>query len=337
MTIPCATTDVDTVRTSTRTRTNMTVAESETDTQELRQVQALIKERIMGLEHGPATDAASYQTNTSGSLLRARLALASGQAFQCSHHYRIAAAAACELIHNASLVHDDLSDGDEHRRGKPAVWKQFGNEVALCTGDLLLCTAFGIAADLTDPQESSSLAKQLTAMSSRTIVGQSREIAPPQQRPQPRLRVYLNTTAAKTVPLIELPLMTGAVAAKAEASTQGEIARLANAMGLAYQIIDDLDDLVSGWEGLHPFHAWHHHRAVGQDGAEPRIQRATQHALASLKRARQTLNDLETKIPVALAPRLQPLLTQLEHRALAHRRKSPQNAEPASHGTNQQQ
>ncbi|MEQ6884680.1 polyprenyl synthetase family protein [Salicola sp. Rm-C-2C1-2] len=328
MTISCATTDVDVVRTNIRTRTNVTDAESEADTQELRQVKALMEERIMGLAHGPARDAASYQTDTGGSLLRARLALASGLAFQCSQQYRIAAAAACELIHNASLVHDDLSDGDEHRRGKPAVWKQFGNEVALCTGDLLLCTAFGVAASLADPQESTELTKQLTAMTSRTIVGQSQEVAASQKQVKPRLRSYLTTTMAKTVPLIELPLMTGAVAARAGSMARIQIERLANAIGLAYQIIDDLDDVVNGTEGLHPFHAWHHHRPIGQEEAEPRIKRATEHALASLKRAQRVLNELETTVPTALAPRLQPLLMQLEQRALAHRQNTPQTEEP---------
>ncbi|MGM0433607.1 MAG: polyprenyl synthetase family protein [Pseudomonadota bacterium] len=330
MTIPCVTTDVDAVRTNERPTPNITVHDSEADARELRQVQALIKERLVGLDHGPATEAASYQTSTSGSLLRARLALASGHAFQCSNQYRIAAAAACELIHNASLVHDDLSDGDEYRRGKPSVWKQFGSEVALCTGDLLLCTAFGVAADLTDPQESSSLVRQLTTMTSRTIVGQSREVASSQQRAHPDLRDYLYTTAAKTVPLIELPLMTGAVAAGADTGVKSRVGRLANAVGLAYQIIDDLDDLVNGVEGLHPFHAWHHHSPSGQEGAGARIQRATRHALASLNRARRTLGDLETRVPVSLAPRLQPLLLQLEQRALAHRQYSPKEEGPAS-------
>lgn len=336
MTIPCVTTDVDTVRTSERPTTT-TDSDSTADAQELRQVQALIKERLVGLDHGPATEAASYQTSTGGSLLRARLALASGHAFQCSHQYRIAAAAACELIHNASLVHDDLSDGDEYRRGKPAVWKQFGNEVALCTGDLLLCTAFGVAADLADSREASSLVQQLTAMTSRTIVGQSREVASSRQQAPPSLRDYLYTTAAKTVPLIELPLMTGAVAARADASIQWQIGRLANSVGLAYQIIDDLDDLVNGFEGLHPFHAWHHHRPAGQDSAEARIRRATQHALASLTRARKTLTRLEQTVPVALTPRLQPLLMQLEERALAHRQNGPQNEESTPHGPIRQQ
>ncbi|WP_077530937.1 polyprenyl synthetase family protein [Vreelandella utahensis] len=329
MTIPCVTTDVDAVRTNERPTPNITVNDSEADARELRQVQALIKERLLGLDHGPATEAASYQNSTTGSLLRARLALASGHTFQCSNQYRVAAAAACELIHNASLVHDDLSDGDEHRRGKPSVWKQFGSEVALCTGDLLLCTAFGVAADLTDPQESSSLVRQLTTMTSRTIVGQSREVASSHQRAHPNFRDYLYTTAAKTVPLIELPLITGAVAAGAEADVQSRMGRLANAIGLAYQIIDDLDDLENGVEGLHPFHAWHHHCPPGQGGTGQRIQRATLHAQASLNRARETLGDLETRVPVSLAPRLQPLLIQLEQRALAHRQNSLQDAGPA--------
>ena len=337
MTMACVTTDADHVRGDKRSIKHGRVRDSEDEVQELRQVQALMKERVMGLEHGPATEAASYQISTDGSLLRARLALASGQAFLCSNQYCKAAAAVCELIHNASLVHDDLSDGDEQRRGKPAVWKYFGPEVALCTGDLLLCAAFGMAADLSDWRESSLLTRQLTAMTSRTIVGQSREVGAFPKQGHPSLRLYLDTTAAKTVPLIELPLLSGAVVGGADGQTQQQLRRLANAVGLAYQIIDDLDDLVEGYECLHPFHAWHHHRPGGQDGHVPRIQRATQHSLASLNRARRTLDELETRIPGELAPRLQPLLMKLEHRALAHRQKSQRNEEPGSHDARLQQ
>ena len=337
MTMACVTTDADDVRSDKRSINHGRVRDSEHEALELKRVEALMEERLVGLDHGPATEAASYQISTNGSLLRARLALASGQAFLCSSQYRTAAAAACELIHNASLVHDDLSDGDEQRRGKAAVWKHFGEEVALCTGDLLLCAAFGMAADLSDWRESSLLTRQLTAMTSRTIVGQSREVGASPKQMNPRLRLYLDTTAAKTVPLIELPLLSGAVVGGADDQTQQHLRRLANAVGLAYQIIDDLDDLADASEYLHPFHAWHHHRPGGQGGHEVRIQRAAQHSLASLNRARRTLDELEMRIPGALAPRLQPLLMKLEDRALAHRQKGQRTEEPGSHDARLQQ
>mgnify|MGYP006279322227 FL=1 len=329
----CVPTDVDVdARGGQPPQRDVALGASDTEQQELKQVQALMKEQVLGLAPGPATEAAAYQIRTGGSLLRARLALASGHAFECSPRYRVAAAAACELIHNASLVHDDLTDRDEERRGRPTVWKRFGEDVALCTGDLLLCTAFGISAAIDDPQASGALVRQLTLMTGRTIVGQSREVAVTEGETRPGLRSYLETTTAKTVPLIELPLITGAVAAGAGANVMGDIGRFAQAVGLAYQIIDDLDDLVEGPRTLHPYHAWHHHRAAGQADAGARFSRATQHALAALNRAQRSLARLDRRIPGALAHRLQPLLSQLEARAMEHRRNGAPDGEPASHG-----
>ena len=319
MTIPCVTTDVETLRTGNDANTIPGSLNIDVQDSELRQVETLIEDELKRLDDGPAKEAALYQIRTGGGLLRARLALASGHAFQCSTQYRTAAAAACELIHNASLVHDDLLDRDEFRRGKPAVWKQFGESVALCTGDLLLCSAFGVVSGIEERHQSQRLAQQLTRMTSRIIIGQSREVAPARHQLKPDLRLYLETTTAKTVPLIELPLMTGAVAAEADTETRATIQRLSGAIGLAYQIIDDLDDLANGYEFLHPFHAWHHHQPSGPENSPQRCCRAMQHALAALDRAERTLSMLETKLPAALGPRLRPLLAELQRRATVHR------------------
>ncbi len=295
-------------------------------TRELDQVRALMLDGLRGVMEGPANNASQYQIGTRGSLLRARLALASCSSFQCSREYAIAAAASCELIHNASLVHDDLIDGDQLRRGQPTVWKRHGKAVALCAGDLLLCTAFALAAGLEDAQQSRFLTQQLAAMAGCVIVGQSVEIAPRESNVRPRFKAYLEAARAKTVPLIQLPLMTGAIAANADQLVQDTIKRFAEAVGLAYQIIDDLDDLAepesdinSKAKLLHPFHAWHHHGGRPGDGPEQRVRRATRHALASLQRGRRQLDVLEKQMPASITPTLGPLLVKLERRAQAHR------------------
>lgn len=325
MTTYCQVTDVSTDPMVSRAAANAVNDDGADEARELEQVEALMKERLHGLDPAPATEAGAYQLTTGGSLLRARLALASGRAFGCPRSYRVAASAACELIHNASLVHDDLWDGDETRRGAPTVWKQFGQGVALCTGDLLLCAAFGIAADLRDARHARLLSQQLATMSSRVIAGQSIELALPSSRPAPRFRDYLEATMAKSVPLIELPLMTGAVAGRAGRATCDGIGRLARAIGLAYQIIDDLDDLddpAHASRQLHSFHAWHHHRLAIKEADDIRVLRAARHALASLKRSTQELARLEERMPGSLAFRMQPILTRLTHRALAHHHRS---------------
>lgn len=310
------------------------ISESATQAREIALVQSHISEYIHRLMPGPASIAGRYQVETGGSLLRARLALASGRAFGCSGSYRIAAAAACELIHNASLVHDDLLDRDEARRDSVSVWKRFGDGIALCAGDLLLCAAFGVAADLENPEESRLLSQNLAAQTGRVIVGQSIELAGSRDQPSPRFRAYLEATGAKTVPLIELPLMTGAVAGGADQSVQNCIRRLASATGLAYQITDDLDDLHAGRPVLHPYHAWHHHRGGHREDPHMRIRKAIQHAIAALDRARRLIDKLEALEPGVrkfLSPTLNPLLAKLEQRSLAHSQHFPSAGESSTH------
>jgi geranylgeranyl diphosphate synthase type II len=296
---------------------------------ELDHVSAFMLDALQDVMEGPANLAGQYQVRSGGSLLRAHLALASCRSFECSRDYAIAAAAACELIHNASLIHDDILDGDLLRRGQPTVWKQHGEGVALCAGDLLLCTAFAVAAGLENAEQSRSLTQYLAATASRVIVGQSVETAPREANALPRFRAYLDAARAKTVPLIELPLMAGAIAARAEPIVRHTLKRFAEAVGLAYQIIDDLDDLDDlseperrvGREAaiFHPFHAWHHHAGRQADSPALRVHRATRHALACVQRARRQLERLELHMLRPLTPTLAPLLITLESRAQAHR------------------
>jgi len=309
-------------------------ADKADDARALEQVSSLMLDALQGVMEGPANNASQYQISTRGSLLRARLALASCRSFECSQEYAVVAAACCELIHNASLVHDDLLDGDQLRRGQPTVWKRHGRGVALCAGDLLLCTAFAVSAGLENAQQSRLLTQYLAAMTGRVIVGQSVEIAPVEPGVHPRFRAYIKAAQAKTVPLIQLPLMTGAIAAEAELSVLDSIKRFAEAVGLAYQIIDDLDDLAepmadlkSKVKSLHPFHAWHHHRGRLSDSPEMRVQRATRHALAALQRGRRQLKRLEKQMATPITPTLGPLLMKLECRAQAHRYSFGSNGE----------
>jgi len=100
----------------------------------------------------PATlRAARYHLEAGGQRVRARLALHACEALGVVGDQAVRLAACVELLHNASLVHDDLQDKEKLRRGLPTVCAAFGPDVALCTGDLLLSAAYGALADLPDP------------------------------------------------------------------------------------------------------------------------------------------------------------------------------------------
>jgi len=297
-------------------------AEKERVAGELEKTRKLMVETLHDLGAGPAQTAGLYQIETGGSMLRARLAIASGMAFERSARYRRVCAAACEFIHNASLIHDDLMDRDEWRRGSLSVWKRFGEDLAVCTGDLLVCAAFAVASELDNPQEARELTRLIANRSSRIIIGQSIEVGGCAEHCAPGFRDYLKATKAKTAPLIEMSLLTGIISNESEGALAEKVGELASAVGLAYQIIDDLDDLRNPdakASRFHPFHAGHfHRRGTGQDPA-PLIRRATWHAESAMKRARRILGELDGCAPQALAPLVSPLLKRLEQRNSNHR------------------
>ncbi|MER3559684.1 MAG: hypothetical protein C4336_09745, partial [Armatimonadota bacterium] len=91
-------------------------------------------------------EAMRYAVLGSGKRMRPLLCIAAAEAVGGTMEQVMPTACAIELIHAFSLVHDDLPalDNDEFRRGKPTVWKQYGEAIAILTGDALLAHAFGL-------------------------------------------------------------------------------------------------------------------------------------------------------------------------------------------------
>ncbi len=253
----------------------------------------------------PARDAVIYHLETGGQRMRAKLALASAHV-QLNDADAIAAAAACELLHNASLIHDDISDQDNYRRGQETVRARFGENIALCAGDLLMALSFQAALTITDRNAATALLAALTNCSARVIGGQSIELGYKGGTHEVPLRTYLDATRAKTAPLIELSIGIGLHDSKGQrAKVLGE------AIGLAYQILDDLDDLTHiGTHSmkdahLHPLHAAFHHRDVRQ---------CLRHANSALDRASKLAQTLPSPLDAAVSD----LIKRLRDKAAKH-------------------
>jgi len=101
-----------------------------------------------------------------GKRIRPVISLATGEAAGAPLEQVLPAAAAVELVHNFSLVHDDLPglDGDEERRGKPSVWAAYGDGTAVLAGDGLLAEAFRLAASYPTPDVARELAENTLGM-----------------------------------------------------------------------------------------------------------------------------------------------------------------------------
>ncbi len=191
--------------------------------------------------------AAEHHMAPEGRRVRARIALSSAQSLSLPRRNSVAIAACCELLHNASLVHDDLQDRDEERRGRPAVWRAFSDDVALCLGDLLISTAYAALARADVGSRLADLFSATNHAVAETIRGQISD----RMATAGDLRdgdAYDHIAAAKSGPLLALPIVLSLLAA-GRPDDCATARRAARAFALGYQIIDDLADAASDGDG----------------------------------------------------------------------------------------
>lgn len=176
-----------------------------------------------------------------GQRVRARLALRAGSALGLTRGNSTAIAATVELLHNASLVHDDIQDRERIRRGTQTVWAAYGDEVAICTGDLLLSAAYGALAAFSDGRLLPELIALVHARTAMVIRGQCTELSARGQQIAD-MAVYEKIVVGKSGALLSLPLEM-ALAASGKREWMREARRAAEAFGISYQIVDDMEDV----------------------------------------------------------------------------------------------
>jgi geranylgeranyl pyrophosphate synthase len=150
-------------------------------------------------------------------------------------------ASCAELLHNASLIHDDIQDRDVIRRGQAAVWSKFGSNLAICTGDLLLSAAYGVLCRFSQPPLLPAMLALLHQRTAVAIDGQCADLATLGGQSED-LPAYLRIVTAKSGALLSLPLELALLAADhANAATMAR--RSCESLAVGYQILDDLQDL----------------------------------------------------------------------------------------------
>jgi geranylgeranyl diphosphate synthase type II len=204
--------------------------------------------RILGREDTLLFQAMRYAVLGGGKRFRPLIALAAADACGGASGVRAALpfAAAAELIHAYSLVHDDLPcmDDDDTRRGRPSCHKTFGEDVALLAGDGLLTLAFEVmaAAPAVPPARRVRLIGEMARLAGLDgmIAGQLLDItfSPEGATPEGVFQLMLRKTGA----LITAAARAGAVAAGASAARLETVTLYAENVGLAFQVRDDLHD-----------------------------------------------------------------------------------------------
>ena len=176
-----------------------------------------------------------------GKLLRPSLVCFSCEALGGDVSAALPLACALELVHNFSLVHDDIQDGDELRRGRPTVWKAFGTAQAINSGDGLLVLALKTAIGAQGALSPKAVLTALEALSSATfrmIEGQALDLGL-EGDDSGGVAEYLAMARRKTGALFGAAFELGAIAAgRPELSSENR--ELGETLGLAFQITDDI-------------------------------------------------------------------------------------------------
>ncbi|ASS91744.1 MULTISPECIES: heptaprenyl diphosphate synthase component II [Aeribacillus] len=154
-------------------------------------------------------------------------------------------AVALELIHSASLVHDDVIDNAELRRGKPTVNAKWDNRIAMYVGDYLFARALEIITELDEPLIHRVLSKALVEL----CLGEIEQINDKYNFDQ-SYRTYVKRIKRKTALLIAVSCQLGALASGAPESVCKKLYLYGYYVGISYQIIDDLLDFTSTEEEL---------------------------------------------------------------------------------------
>ena len=153
-------------------------------------------------------------------------------------------AVAVECFHKASLVHDDIEDGDARRYGDAALHAEHGVPVALNVGDLLVGEGYRLLAECDAPAEIRARLVRIAAGGHRTLcLGQGAELIWA-RRPAPLATAeVIDIFRKKTAPAFEVALHLGAAFAGAGPDVMAALSRYSDALGIAYQVRDDIDDL----------------------------------------------------------------------------------------------
>ncbi|MBD5455390.1 MAG: polyprenyl synthetase family protein [Lachnospiraceae bacterium] len=206
-------------------------------------------------------DAMNYSILAGGKRLRPMLMEESFKLFGGKDKVIEPFMAALEMIHNYSLVHDDLPamDNDEYRRGRKTTWTVYGDGMAVLAGDGLLNLAFETAAGAfeyaSDFEESKRIAKAMQILSNKSgvygmIGGQTADIEAEDSKNPLTEELLLFIHENKTAALIQAAFMIGAVLAGADEEAVRKMEQAAYNIGIAFQIQDDILDVTSTAEVL---------------------------------------------------------------------------------------
>ncbi len=204
---------------------------------------------------GRVIEAMRHGSLNGGKRLRPFLVMESARLFDVPPERALNAAIALEMVHCYSLIHDDLPamDNADLRRGQPTVHKAYDDATAILAGDGLLTEAFAVLADPETHPDPAVRIELVAALASGAgiagmVGGQMIDLSP--ERDGLDLKGIEELQALKTGALIEHACVAGAILGRADASQRAALSGYARDLGLAFQIADDLLDVLGTTEQL---------------------------------------------------------------------------------------
>ncbi len=262
-------------------------------------------------------EAMIYSLEAGGKRIRPMLVLAVLSSFGKDVERGIPVAAAIEMIHTYSLIHDDLPcmDDDDLRRGKPTNHKVFGEAVAVLAGDALLTYSFQLIAGINHPEVTPEMKLALIAEISQSagaegmVGGQITDMEGENKQLTIDELEYMHEH--KTGKLLQASILSGAILAEANAEQREHLRQFAFHLGLAFQIRDDILDIEGSEEVIG--------KPVGSDMTN---HKSTYPALLTLEGAKDKLGEqiqlahaalAATNLPTTILGELTDLIANRDH------------------------
>ena len=219
-----------------------------------REVFELLREDLVAVEQELGRDAASsvstiteiaeYLREGGGKRIRPSLLLLAAHQLGYSGHGAIRLGAVVEMLHTATLVHDDIIDGADKRRGRPSANTTWGNEKCVLAGDWLYMQAFKVALE----ERNLRVLDLLIGRTQQMVEGELLQIQ--KLGKSVSEAEYYDLIFRKTACLFSVSMRLGAVLAGASEAAETSLATFGRAVGLAFQIVDDVLDLTATEEVL---------------------------------------------------------------------------------------
>ncbi len=265
-------------------------------------------ERVLPPESAPPTTvhrAMRYSVLAPGKRLRPILVVAGAEAVGGHAEQVLDTACALELIHAYSLIHDDLPamDDDDYRRGRLTSHKVFGEAMAILAGDALLTLAFRLIATNAAARADAAIVGRVVAEvadaagTGGMVGGQVVDIESEGKTISAEMLDYIHLH--KTAALIRVALRVGAVLAGGRAEQVDAISEAGQALGLAFQIVDDILDVEGNLAELG--------KTAGSDERKQKATYPSLHGLpASKARARELIEETKRRL-IPLGPAAEPI------------------------------